>query len=289
MLPSKKIDKSSTQNTGDNSIAINAEGSVSINTGLSISHVKEICRDMIKEDLKIFQSEAILEAQNRGDTLVDEFTSKAELRFGKLIETHLAEFKNPDAYLALRQTQENYCRYGEDETKNVSIDLLLERISSNKSSFEKLKIDQAIQLAGKLTSAQISLLGFIYLIGNVTMTNKDVESLKVTYLPTVTTLWKKSNLESAELEFMESTGALALFAGNKKWKKFDELHVDRYPALKKDPSSVKPEDNFLGELLQEHKTISDYWNNVIVHYNLSPLGKQIGLIILNHQTALNIN
>ena len=284
MLPSKKTSKSTSQSTGDNSIAINARGDVSVNTGLSISHVKEICRDMIKDDLKNFQKEAVEEAQRRGEVIVDEFTKKAETRFGKLVEQRLSEFKKPDAYLALRQTQQNYCRYGEEETKKVSVDLLLERISSNKTNFEKLKIDRAIQVSGNLTSQQISLLGFIYLVGEVIMDQKEPDKLKNHYFPTVTSLWQKSNIPTEEIIFMETTGALANLAGGRKWRSFDELHLRKYPSLIDEPKST-----ILPKALAHYEDISSFWDETIKFHALSPIGRQIAHIVLNHQTTLNIS
>lgn len=277
MLPSKKTHKVISQSTGDNSNAIHAEGDV-IFTGLSVADVKEISRDMFKQELVLVQEEAIVVAKKRSEELIDDFASKAEIKFGKLVEQRLAEFKKPDTHLALRQAQQNYCRYGNVETKDVSIDLLLERISDEKSDFQKIIIDKSIEITGSLTSVQIHFLALCHLVLNV---NIQINTPKFDdYIGLVSKYWKVGEIDESELDYLSSLGALSFHSQMKEYKtlyglllRTNEEITDKSPDI---PNLDEPP-------LDDFK---DFWDSTFKYYKITPIGNMIGKALINTEQLL---
>lgn len=278
MLKSKNKPRSVIQESGDNSVNVSAKGDVNISTGLSVADVKEIFKDSLEQNLKLVQSEAIEEARRRSEVLVEEFLSKAMKEFKDEAEERFAQFRDPSAHISLRQAQQNYCRYGDDEVKDVSLDLLIQRISRDNSDYNKIKIDQAIEIVGKLTSSQISLLGLISLIGYGYINALNESDLNI-FFETMLQCWRDSRIDVEELEYMETIGALVQHTNTQTWKSIPYIFANKKEFI----TDNEHAQNLMTDYHADLANLIEFWDAHIKPYNLTPVGKEIAHTILNSQ------
>ncbi len=269
------------QHTGDNSIAIVSRGSVSIHTGVSVSDVKEICRDMMLETMAGMQREAKEEVEKRNEKLVDDLLARAEERFGETVEEKLNGFKDPGAQYAFKQAQNGYCRYGNEESKDNAIELILERLSKTDQIDEKIIIDEAIEKSSRLTSRQVDILTFIFLFFkyNVEITNL---SKLDKYLSTISDMMNFLPLKTADISMLKVHGLIVDHSATRHWidpeplmrkrhwglfskgfkrsdLDFDTSNINLFALCLRNPSLIQP-----------NHVNADQWRALLSQNNLSP-------------------
>lgn len=210
------------QNTGDNSIAVVSGGSVSIHTGVSVADVKEICRDMMRETMAGMQREAKEEVEKRNEKLVDDLLAKAEERFGETVEEKLNGFKDPGAQYAFKQAQNGYCRYGNEESKDNAIELILERLSKNTETDVRIVIDEAIEKASRLTSRQVNILTFIFLLFKY---HPNINTLPVLekYISILSEMMEFLPLKNTDISMLKVHGLVVDHSATRHWIAPEEI------------------------------------------------------------------
>lgn len=222
---------SSSQKTGDNSIAVVARGAVSIHTGVSVADVKDIVRDMLKESLAGLQREALQTAQERNERLLDDFLTQAEQRFGAQLDAKLGAFSEPGAQFAFRQAQVEYCRYGSDESKDASIELLVERLEVAGSDVAKIVIDEALASIGKLNARQLRLVAFYFVIERVIDRTVNSEPTFKPFLDRFLAYGEGLHASKVEISMLTSLGLLMPLEGIRTYHPIEKLLKDRYSGL----------------------------------------------------------
>ncbi|WP_156396266.1 MULTISPECIES: LPO_1073/Vpar_1526 family protein [unclassified Caulobacter] len=218
----------SDQTTGDNSIAVVASGAVSIHTGVSVADVKEIFRDMMRDAMVGIQREALQEAEQRNEKLVDDLLSRAEDRFGEQIEEKLAGFKDPGAQYAFKQAQNGYCRYGDDEAKDNAIELILDRISNNYENDFNIIVDDAIEKAARLSERQVKILCLIFSIfSNPPLTISNLENFDK-YVSYMAELSSDIPARESDISMLKIHGLLIDHSATRHWMNIDDIIRQRY-------------------------------------------------------------
>lgn len=153
------LGKKQDQNVSENSTAIQAARSVTVNNGLSFTDVKELCLLFLKDNFPALRDEAIREAEVN----VREFAQELE---NKIIQNAqfitLDKFKDPDVQAAINDAVQASARRGKKANTNVLVDLITERTSVSGNDFRDIVLSEAVLVVPKLTKEQISYLSFIH-------------------------------------------------------------------------------------------------------------------------------
>lgn len=153
------LGKSQDQNVAENSTAIQATGNVTVNNGLSVAEVKELCLLFLKDNFPALRDEAIRDAEIN----VREFSQELE---NKIIQNAqfitLEKFKDPDVQAAINDAVQASARRGKKANTNVLVDLIAERASISSNDFKDIVISEAVLVVPKLTKEQISYLSFVH-------------------------------------------------------------------------------------------------------------------------------
>lgn len=216
------------QEAGDNSYNVNAAGQVTITVGLSVADRKEIVRDMLREQMFGIQLEAKQIIESRNEQLMESFLNTAEARFGEKLEENLGRLRDPGAQYALRSAQRDYCRYGDDSSRDDALDLLVERIGANRPRSENIVIDEAIEVVARLSQKQIDLLCFYtialrFAARHIVDVNAFIDHMKVAAL-----FIDGLSLGESSLNMMASQGVLSQMTGTRHWKDFYEITKAQY-------------------------------------------------------------
>lgn len=140
-----------------NSNVQQANGDIN-NYGVSYSDVKDICRDVIRQEFGIVTKEAY----DRLNRIIEEFQNRLiEKLAGLNDQSVIDKFKEPRYQFVLHDTIKEYAQCDRDDVKEDLVDILIDRLQVGENSTEKFIIEDAIQVIPKLSVALSRLLGAI--------------------------------------------------------------------------------------------------------------------------------
>ena len=139
------------------SIVQQANGDIH-NHGLGYGDVKDICRDVIRQEFGIVTKEAC----DRLNRIIEKFQNRLIEKLSGLNDQSVVDkFKEPRYQFVLHDTIKEYAQCDSDDVKEDLVDVLIERLQVDENCSEKFIIEDAIQVIPKLSVALSRLLGAI--------------------------------------------------------------------------------------------------------------------------------
>lgn len=130
------------------------------NYGLAYTDVKEICHDVVRQELAIVTKEATDIFHKEVAAFEDQFVERLEkLENPQVID----KLRTPKLQFALHDTIKEYAKSDDANTKEELIDLLIDRLNVNEHSSEQYLIDESIKILPNLSLAQTYFLGALTL------------------------------------------------------------------------------------------------------------------------------
>lgn len=150
--------KQEVSNVND-SLVQQANGNIN-NYGLGYNDVKEICRDVIRQELAIVTKEATNTLNQEISAFENQFVDRLE----KLENPQVMDkLRNPKLQFVLHDTMKEYAKTDDLDTKEELVDLLIERLKVNENTTEQYLIDESIKILPNLSKPQVYLLGALTL------------------------------------------------------------------------------------------------------------------------------
>jgi hypothetical protein len=130
------------------------------NHGLGYNDVKDICRDVIRQELAIVTREASDTLNKEISTFENQFVERLEkLENPQVID----KLKTPKLQFSLHDTMKEYAKADDLDTKEELVDLLIERLKVDEHSTEQYLIDESITILPNLSKHQAYFLGALTL------------------------------------------------------------------------------------------------------------------------------
>lgn len=130
------------------------------NYGLAYNDVKEICRDVFRQEFQIVTKDAI----DKLNQIIEEFQNRLIEKLAELKDqTVINKFREPRYQFVLHDTMKEYAQSDNETLKTEIIDILIDRLFVNEDSTLRFVIENAIQILPKLTLPTSQLLGAMYL------------------------------------------------------------------------------------------------------------------------------
>lgn len=130
------------------------------NHGLGYNDIKDICRDVIKQELAIVTREASETLNNEISAFENQFIERLEkLENPQVID----KMKTPKLQFSLHDTMKEYAKTDDVDTKEELVDLLIERLKVDENTTEQYLIDESIKILPNLSKSQVYLLGALTL------------------------------------------------------------------------------------------------------------------------------
>lgn len=142
-----------TQKGGDHSVNVQAE-QVTVNTGLSIAHVKEIALEVFEGNFYKLAGVAKETADERARQITDQFLQE----LAEKNPEGLKASEDPDFQHSLFQTQKEYARCGDKELGDILVDILVDRSKEEQRSLLQIVLNESLTIAPKLNSIQLDIL-----------------------------------------------------------------------------------------------------------------------------------
>lgn len=172
-----------TIDSGDNSTNIQGREVHVNNYGLSYSDVKDIAMSVFKSNFYDLGEKVENIVQERAEKILDDYLEK----LGSKNPKYINNTQDPDIRYVIYEAQKNYARRGEEFTKKLLVETLVNRTIIQGNSIQELVLNEALEIIPKITTKQIQILSLIFInmyvnylvefpIGNYSALNKIIRS-----------------------------------------------------------------------------------------------------------------
>ncbi|ELM3749152.1 LPO_1073/Vpar_1526 family protein [Aeromonas dhakensis] len=166
-------DRIQRQEAGDNSTNYQAE-KITVVQGISYRDARDIALDVYQKNFIKLSEHAAQVALGRAEEFIDDFLRKIQSKNPVLLE----QMSQPSIQNSLYCAQKQYAVTGDKELKSLLLDLVVQRCEQEERSIHQIVLDEAIELAPKLTVEQMDALTVNFIISNAMNHNiKSVSSL----------------------------------------------------------------------------------------------------------------
>ncbi|UHD17951.1 LPO_1073/Vpar_1526 family protein [Thiocapsa bogorovii] len=146
-----------TQESGDNSVNLQAE-SITVNTGLSIAHVKEIALEVFEVNFYKLAGAAKDTADERAKEITEQFLEELSVKNPEGLKAS----EDPDFQHSLFQAQKEYARSGDKELGDILVDILVDRSREEERSLLQVVLNESLSIAPKLNGVQLDILACFF-------------------------------------------------------------------------------------------------------------------------------
>ena len=161
------------QNSADGSIAVQANGSVTITKyGLDMAEVKELTEIFLDKHLPALRAEAEATARKHTKDFIDEFVKK-------LAEPNTVTpeaFAKPDSQACFSSALLSSAEKGDQIDLKLLASMVVARLGSDSDPLLKLVYEESISVIPRLTKQHIAFLTFVFFTKHISIINPTPET-----------------------------------------------------------------------------------------------------------------
>lgn len=200
-----------TQESGDNSVNLQAEN-ITVNTGLSIAHVKEIALEVFEGNFYKLAGVAKETADQRAKEITEQFLEELSEKNPGGLKTS----EDPDFQHSLFQAQKEYARSGDKELGDILVDILVDRSKEEERSLLQVVLNESLSIAPKLNSTQLDILACCFNLGYTRRLNIATPQMFADYLNDAVLVFADAVGEKdSNYKHLEYVGCAAIRAGSR--------------------------------------------------------------------------
>jgi len=147
-----------TQDGGENSTNYQAQGNITVHTGVSATEVYDITERVVKSNMK----DLVNLARETVDERINSFAQELGERLAQQPATHSAALSDPDVQYAISNAGVAYARRGTEELSEILLDLVSDRVAAPSESLIATILNDAIEIAPRLTKGERAALVMIW-------------------------------------------------------------------------------------------------------------------------------
>ncbi len=200
---------------------------ITIHNGITYRDAKEIALDVYKANFLELQKSAAHIAKQRAEEITDAFLNKLQENNAEAI----SQMNEPGMQMALFEAQKSYAKSGDEELESLLVDILVERAETTERNLKQITLDEALQIAPKLTEEHLAVLTLNFFISKSTQLEiNNYDSFKEKTLGTLKTLSKQISENRSSISYLKYTGCITPLT-NTKFKSIEELIRNSYQGL----------------------------------------------------------
>ncbi|MFM7008932.1 MAG: LPO_1073/Vpar_1526 family protein [Betaproteobacteria bacterium] len=146
------------QQVGQGATAIQADGHVIINNGLSYSEVRSVVLDIFRSNFLQLADDAKEVARQRAEEITDKFLEKLQMEN----PAGLTQALTPDFQHGLFSVQRNFARNADTNLGDLLVDLLVDRTKHPSRDIVQIVLNECLEVAPKITNDQLSVLAIVF-------------------------------------------------------------------------------------------------------------------------------
>lgn len=215
------------QEGGPNSENYQAGGSIVVNNnnGMGYLEVKQVTQDVMRADFTAFSSVAMQTVNDRLDYISSEFSR----RLSQLPVEDQKSLEDPDVQFAISSAGKSYARRGTEELASVLLDLLTDRCSAPSESLLATVLNDAIEIAPRLTRTERATLAVAWRLLRTTSPVDDAAGLFRLLRHTISPFIGELVKSDATYLHLQSLGCAALETFN--GSSLHNVFSSYYPAM----------------------------------------------------------
>ncbi|WP_323970787.1 LPO_1073/Vpar_1526 family protein [Aeromonas hydrophila] len=152
-------DRIQRQEAGDGSTNYQAE-TITVVQGISYRDARDIALDVYQQNFIKLSEHAAQVALGRAEEFIDDFLGKIQSKNPALLE----QMSQPSIQNSLYCAQKQYAVTGDKELKSLLLDLVVQRCEKEERSIHQIVLDEAIELASKITVEQMDALTVNFIV-----------------------------------------------------------------------------------------------------------------------------
>ena len=271
MLNGQKID------SGDNSTNIQGkEVTIINNPGLSYSDVKDIAMSVFKSNFYDLGEKVEKIVQERAEKILDDYLESLNSKNPEYIKNT----EDPDIRYVIYEAQKNYARRGEQISKKLLVETLVNRTVIKGNSIQELVLNEALETIPKITEKHITILTLIFLSRYLNYAI-DYPTYKFSYINSIIRDGLIIDNNSYSLfQHLEYVSCLNLSIGS---VNYTYLIQNKFPQIKNEEKSKS--------IISDDKELSimlDMWDNSqLCNSSLTSVGIAIAVSNIKAKTGLD--
>ncbi|MCX5043601.1 hypothetical protein OG921_10535 [Aldersonia sp. NBC_00410] len=199
--------KDQRQEAGDSSNLYQGQSVEVHNHGPTIQEVRDIAKGVFYENYLVLSDRAMAEVRDR----INEFTDLLLTKLFTSPPENVEEFDTPRMLAATYKAQKQYAESGDRELAEILADILVAMSGAESRSLEDIILNQAVEVAGKLTPNQIN--GVATIVSLLLIDLKEYPSTVTALFDFVDELVKPYYghipVKSAEYRYMSALGVIS--------------------------------------------------------------------------------
>lgn len=160
------------QTVGDASVAVQAQGPVTVNQGLTSAQIADIIT-ALGEKIGAYEQRA----KEVVDQRLNEFKEVVLKEFAAKGEANPEAFSDPDFQYIFGKTQQAYVRSSDDEISQALVSMIAERSKHTARDRIALAMNSAIETSASLTREEFAELSLIFLMRRVKINSVDCDKI----------------------------------------------------------------------------------------------------------------
>lgn len=211
------------QKGGIGSTNIQAEA-IYVSTGLSVADVKEIAKDLFRENFSVLNQTAKRISEERAQEIRDDLM-EALAANGKKLDG----FSQPEKQVALLDAQKAYALTGDKDLKSILINTVVKMSSEPERSLKSIVLHEALRILPTLTQQHLMTISVAFITLHVNFGKvKDIASLSAEYEKHIGRNWKSLSPTDGDFRHIEYSrcGAVSVLEGS-----FTSALRGTYPAV----------------------------------------------------------
>lgn len=224
------IEKQS-QDVGDGSLAVQVKGDFTINQGLQLAEVRELCILFLQQNFPKLREEAIAAARRN----VESYIPILEASIAKhALNIDASKIADPDIQASINESVQATARKGEKANFAMLAELVSTRMRSDTSPILSVVAEEAIRLVPRLTSTQISYLALCFFLNRIqcdVTAIENFETIAARVMPIVKYGFDISYSNLRHTEYVGATSVMNMVESN-----YYGVLSQRYPHIVSEPN-----------------------------------------------------
>lgn len=260
--------------SGNDSTNYQSAGDITVNQqGLSYTEVKDVAMMIFKTNFVNLGEQVDHIVNERAEKIINDYLEKLRKENPEAILNTI----DPDIRYGIYEAQKSYARSGREDTEKLLVNLLYERTVTSNDEMRRIILNEALEVASKMTNLHINLLSISFLGRMVNFTNKVNPENFVNLISPFAYVFELNKDKYTDYYLLASLGCGEISIGS---VNFDKM-ISGKNILNLETEGMIREQIVNYPILNKMKTFWDNPNRKMQNMTTTPIGSVLAIVNIN--------
>lgn len=260
--------------SGNDSTNYQSAGDITVNQqGLSYTEVKDVAMMIFKTNFVNLGEQVDHIVNERAEKIINDYLEKLRKENPEAILNTI----DPDIRYGIYEAQKSYARSGREDTEKLLVNLLYERTVTSNDEMRRIILNEALEVASKMTNLHIDLLSISFLGRMVNFTNKVNPENFVNLISPFAYVFELNKDKYTDYYLLASLGCGEISIGS---VNFDKM-ISGKNILNLETEGMIREQIVNYPILNKMKTFWDNPNRKMQNMTTTPIGSVLAIVNIN--------